>query len=151
MTDMQIMVAIAKTQQDFFQLIRLREEVFVLEQKVPLEIELDNDDERALHVIALADRLVVGTARLVTNSGAGRIGRMAVRQPWRRRQIGRALMDELLRQAVKGRLTTLELHAQEHAVEFYKKMGFQEKGTPFTEGGISHCNMVKRLVLNEER
>ena len=151
MTGMQVMVAVAQTQQDFFRLIRLREEVFVLEQKIPLEIELDTDDERALHVIALVDQQVVGTARLVTSGGSGRIGRMAVRQTWRRRQIGRALMDELLRQAVKGRLTTLGLHAQEQAAEFYRKMGFQEEGIPFTEGGIPHRKMVKRLVLNEKR
>ncbi|WDT79943.1 MAG: hypothetical protein MPW14_22965 [Candidatus Manganitrophus sp.] len=91
-------VRIAEKQEDFFRLIRLREEVFVIEQGVPLEIELDDEDDRAIHFVAISGREVIGTARLVVKgrsgqgkSGqrkSGKIGRMAVRKDWRGKGLG---------------------------------------------------------------
>lgn len=98
-------VRIAEKQEEFFRLIRLREAVFVAEQGGPLEIELDDADDRAIHFVAIAGREVIGTARLVVKGKSGKIGRMAVRKDWREKGIGTALIANIRRVAVKKELT----------------------------------------------
>ncbi|MCG3115998.1 MAG: GNAT family N-acetyltransferase [Candidatus Manganitrophus sp. SA1] len=150
-------VRIAKKQEDFFRLIRLREEVFVIEQGVPLEIELDDADDRAIHFVAISRREVIGTARLVVKgksgqrkSGqrkSGKIGRMAVRQDWRGKGVGTALIDFIKKSSKRKRLTALYLHAQESALSFYRHLGFNPEGDRFYEAGIPH----RKMVLNDGR
>lgn len=140
-------IRIAEKQEDFFRLIRLREEVFVIEQGVPLEIELDDADNRAIHFVAISGREVIGTARLVVKGKSGRgksgkIGRMAVRKDWRGRGIGSALIDFIKDVARRRGITPLYLHAQTPAVPFYTRMGFTTTGAPFVEAGIAHRKMV---------
>jgi len=140
-----IQISIAHTQEEFFRLIRLREEVFVVEQKVPLEIELDDEDDRATHLVAKAGREVVGTARLVVKGKSAKIGRMAVRKGWRRKKVGDRLMIALVPIARERGVSTLLLHAQLHAVPFYQKQGFQAEGSPFEEAGIVHVAMRRNV------
>jgi predicted GNAT family N-acyltransferase len=140
-----IIVSIAHTQADFFRIIRLREEVFVLEQKVPLEIELDDEDERATHLIAREGREVVGTARLVVKGTAGKVGRMAVKRGWRKKGVGERLMETLLLLARERGVSSLVLHAQTSAVPFYQKQGFRTEGENFIEAGIRHVAMRRTV------
>ena|SRR5581483_109382 len=134
-------VELAHTQDDFFRLIRLREAVFVMEQGIPVGIELDDDDSGALHVIARRGREVVGTARLVLKGKTGKIGRMAVRKGLRRRGIGTALIEFIKKMSVEMELKELLLHAQEEAIPFYERLGFSAFGERFSEAGIPHRKM----------
>jgi predicted GNAT family N-acyltransferase len=121
----------------------VREEVFVAEQGVPLEEEWDGHDARCRHALALdAGGAAIGTARLLPE---GRIGRMAVRKPWRGRGVGAALMRALLDEARRAGVRTITLHAQTHAAGFYRKFGFSVRGGEFDEAGIPHVEM--RLEL----
>lgn len=140
-----VIVSVAQTPADFFQLIRLREEVFVVEQHVPIQIELDEHDDRATHLIVRLGSDLIGTARLVVDGSLGKIGRMAIQYAYRRNKVGHALMDHLVRLARDKGLTRLVLHAQEQTVAFYRKMGFQPEGPAFQEAGISHRKMVRSL------
>lgn len=145
-------IRIAEKQEDFFRLIRLREEVFVIEQGIPLEIELDDADDRAIHFVAISGREVIGTARLVVKgrsgqgkSGqrkSGKIGRMAVRKDWRGKGVGTALIDFIKKSSKRKRLIALYLHAQESALSFYEALGFRTEGERFYEAGIPHRKMV---------
>ncbi|MDC4205575.1 MAG: GNAT family N-acetyltransferase [Candidatus Manganitrophus sp.] len=154
---MRLTVRIAEKQEDFFRLIRLREEVFVIEQGVPLEIELDDEDDRAIHFVAISGREVIGTARLVVKgrsgqgkSGqrkSGKIGRMAVRKDWRGKGVGTALIDFIKKSSKRKRLIGLYLHAQESALSFYQHLGFNPEGDRFYEAGIPH----RKMILNEGR
>ena len=137
-------VRIAEKQEEFFRLIRLREEVFVIEQGVPLAIELDDADDRAIHFIATVKKEAVGTARLVVRGRSGKIGRMAVRKAWRGKGVGTALIAFIQRVARRKGLTRLYLHAQKQAVPFYTQLGFIATGAPFVEAGIPHRKMVLR-------
>src|SRR6266481_9653749 len=102
----------------------VREEVFVAEQKVPLELEWDEWDERSDHAVARdAKGQAIGTARLLPD---GRIGRMAVLGEWRRRGVGSALLEALLERARKRAIRRITLHAQTHAAAFYRRFGFNE-------------------------
>lgn len=136
----------------------LRHVVFVLGQDVPEELERDDLDDTADHVVALQDGEVVGTGRLVDGrideQGAlepdsvgtvGTIGRMAVSESARGSGTGRALLDLLVLRAVERGLPAVELHAQLHARGFYERGGFTPFGEVYLEAGIEHIGM--RLEL----
>jgi YbgC/YbaW family acyl-CoA thioester hydrolase len=125
----------------------IRTEVFVDEQSVPLDVERDVADAGALHALAI-NRFGVplGTGRLLPSSaGIARIGRMAVLAPMRGAHIGRALLDALVGAARQRGDREVRLHAQAGAVPFYARAGFVAQGEPFTEAGIVHQEMSRRL------
>ncbi len=118
----------------------VRETVFVQEQGVPLEMEWDDDDIMAYHLIALdRQQRPIGTARLL---GTGQIGRMAVLPEWRGRGVGAALLAHLLERAEATGQNKLFLHAQTEAEGFYAKAGFTPVGKVFQEADIAHRKMV---------
>lgn len=120
--------------------IRLR--VFVREQGVPQEIELDKDDQRASHFLATVQGRAVGTARLVVENGRAKIGRMAVLKSYRGKGVGKALLKRAIGSARKKKVKMIYLHAQVPVIGFYEKMGFQCIGRLFMEAGIPHRKMV---------
>lgn len=122
----------------------VREAVFVQEQQVPAEIELDAHDPLCQHVLALdAEDRPIGTGRLTPDR---RIGRMAVLAGWRGRGVGEALLDALIERARQLGWRELSLHAQASAIGFYARRGFLPFGERFVEAGIDHQSM--RLLLD---
>lgn len=125
----------------------VREEVFVREQNVPPDIELDEDDPRSLHVLArLNDATPIGAGRL---SPEGKIGRMAVLASHRNGGIGAAMLNLLLEHARARNMDEVHLHAQAEATAFYLKHGFAVTGDDFMEAGILHRPMSLRLAAKE--
>ena len=125
----------------------LRRRVFVDEQGVPADLELDVLDDEAVHAVAHdATGAVVGTGRLVVGPGGrARIGRMAVDGPARRSGVGGALLAVLEGAAADAGCRRCEVHAQVHAVGFYRWAGYIAQGPPFVEAGIAHAAMEKDL------
>jgi len=122
----------------------VREEVFVREQGVPLDMEWDEFDTTSRHVVAFdAAGQAIGTGRLLED---GHIGRMAVLPEWRGQGVGRALLERLLEDAVAAGQEELILHAQTQAAGFYRRFGFVEAGAEFMEAGIPHLRMQRQLV-----
>jgi predicted GNAT family N-acyltransferase len=125
-------------------LVAVREAVFIREQRVPREMEIDDDDPRSVHVLARAqDGSPLGTGRLAPG---GRIGRMAVLSDWRGRGVGSTLLHTLLDQARARRLGAISLHAQRGALPFYLHRGFTTVGEEFEEAGIPHVTMRRTLA-----
>lgn len=121
----------------------VRRAVFIDEQHVPEELEWDDADDRAYHVLASDDEGVpIGTGRLQID---GRIGRMAVLREWRRRGVGKAILIALVDLARKEGCSVVRLHAQTHALAFYARQGFVAIGSEFEEAGIPHRAMELRL------
>lgn len=121
----------------------IRHTVFVEEQDVPVELEIDGEDASARHAAAFSDDgRLIGTGRLLAS---GKIGRMAVSQSMRRQGIGRALLDALVAEARRLKLKEVSLAAQLPAVAFYERAGFEVYGDIFLDAGIDHKMM--RLVL----
>lgn len=117
----------------------IRFEVFVEEQKVPAELEMDDMDAVCLHAVAYdAAGTPVGTGRLLPD---GHIGRMAVRAGGRGTGIGGALLQALMAQARARGDQQVVLSSQTHAAPFYQRHGFVIEGDEFYEAGISHINM----------
>jgi predicted GNAT family N-acyltransferase len=122
---------------------RIRFSVFVEEQKVPAEIELDDWDAKSLHALAYdAAGTVVGTGRLLPD---GHIGRMAVLAPARSTGVGTALLTALMQAARERGDRDVVLSAQTHAVPFYARLGFAVEGTIYQEAGIDHVDMRREL------
>ena len=120
--------------------IRLR--VFVTEQGVPKAIEMDGDDERALHFLAFVGEKPVGTARVVMAHRRAKIGRMAVLKSCRGRGVGKELLKRAVATARRRGAEMIYLHAQVPVVGFYEILGFQCAGPVFKEAGIPHRKMI---------
>jgi predicted GNAT family N-acyltransferase len=121
--------------------LNLRRRVFVDEQHVPIEIERDEYDAGATHVVAVAEGNVVGVARIVFLPEHAKIGRVAVEAAHRGRGIARAMMDfsmALIRARGESRVY---LTSQLDKVGLYEKFGFVAFGEEYTEGGIPHRRM----------
>lgn len=135
----------------------VRREVFVVEQDVPPEIELDALDHApsTVHVLAELDGAVVGTGRLLVDEahpGVVHVGRVAVRRSARGAGVGEALMRALEAVAVAEhgvpgddgvRRIRVELSAQEHAIPFYERLGYTVSGEPYLDAGIRHRDAAK--------
>jgi predicted GNAT family N-acyltransferase len=120
----------------------IRFSVFVEEQGVPREIELDGHDPLCLHAVVFEEGKAVATGRLLPD---GHIGRMAVLKAWRGRGIGAAVLDELIKAASKRGHKEVALSAQVHAVPFYRAHGFVPAGEEYLEAGIRHLAMRRAL------
>ncbi|MBO9355565.1 GNAT family N-acetyltransferase [Bordetella petrii] len=122
----------------------VRHEVFVTEQGVPADIELDDDDPVAVHAVAYdGDGAPVGTGRLLPD---GHIGRMAVRKAARGGGVGGQVLEALITQGHGDGHRLLLLHAQTHARHFYEAHGFTAQGEEFVEAGIPHVAMSRALA-----
>jgi predicted GNAT family N-acyltransferase len=125
---------------------RIRFTVFVEEQRVPPELEMDEHDPHCLHALAYwtdaADGRPIGTGRLLPD---GHIGRMAVLKEWRGRGAGRALLRALVEAARQRGDQEVALNAQVQALGFYRAEGFEPEGPVYQEAGIDHQVMRRRL------
>ena len=124
----------------------IRYEVFVLGQGVPPELEVDGHDPTCRHVVAMWRDEAVGTGRLrITDAGAAKIERVAVRGGFQGRGIGAAIVGELEDQAIELGHTDVLLNAQFSVVPFYEHLGYSVVGEPFMEACIKHQKMARSL------
>jgi len=127
---------------EFEHCFRIRLEVFVKEQQVPVEEERDEYDETALHFLAVMNGTALGTARVILKDGGAtaKIGRVAVSKSARKLGIGAALMLHIENAISCARFL---LDAQVQALPFYHRLGYREFGDAFMEAGIPHRHMQK--------
>ncbi len=128
----------------------VRQEVFILEQGVPAELELDELDSSAAHFLAYQDAHCIGTGRLVNLSAKqAQIGRMAVLAKFRGKGIGKQILQKLVDLAASQGVLEIILHSQVSAIPFYGKLGFQAQGDVYEEAGIPHRNMMLTLANSD--
>jgi len=137
-----IQVTKISAKEDLAKAFAIRMRVFVTEQGVPRKIELDRDDQGAVHFLATASGKAIGTARIVMHRGSVKIGRMAVLKNYRRKGVGRMLLKRAVVTAKKLGAQKIYLHAQVAVIGFYERMGFRSVGPVFDEAGIPHRRMV---------
>lgn len=119
----------------------LRREVFVWEQKVPEEDEMDDYDLTATHFVAIEQGEVVGTLRLIFLDEHVKIGRVAVRHSFRGRGIAKALLRTAMNYATQKGHDRFYLGAQSDKLGFYESLGFVAFGPEFEDGGMPHRAM----------
>ncbi|UNU24575.1 GNAT family N-acetyltransferase [Microcoleus vaginatus] len=116
----------------------------VLRSPLGMEIgsERDNHEDGALHLIAMCDRKIIGSARLRELSPKlGSISYVAVLPEFQNQGIGTKLIKNLIAKAQQKNLKTLRLMSRLNAIKFYQKLGFSEQKNPFEYLGISHIFM----------
>jgi predicted GNAT family N-acyltransferase len=123
----------------------LRRLVFIEEQHVPEEIEMDEDDAHAFHAIALDGGTPVGCGRMLRHGEEIKIGRMAVLRERRGGGIGRRVLEFLMDAARRQGYRKVILHAQLTAEGFYLRNGYTPVGEIFEEAGIAHRLMEHEL------
>lgn len=139
-------VRVADTNEDRQDCFAIRYAVFVQEQNVPLELEMDEYDATATHFL-LRDALgqPVATARLLDKNGMAKIGRVAVLKAARGRGVGIAVMRAVLENARHLGFKEAVLDSQTYAIPFYARLGFLAEGDEFDDAGIPHFRMRLRL------
>ncbi len=134
--------------EDFSSSRKIRYQVFVIEQQVPAEEEIDEYEDVSIHFLAILNGIPSGTARYrITDTGV-KLERFAVLNEYRGKGIGSALVEVVLEDINKNPRTsgkTLYLHSQMDAIFLYAKYGFQKTGELFDECGIMHSKMIKSL------
>jgi len=124
----------------------VRKKIFVEEQGISEDLEFDNRDREALHVIVTDAERVIGTARVIfLTANQAKLERMAILRPFRRRGIGSRIISFLNEELKNRQVEQVVLHAQCAVVAFYKSCGFEELGLSFVEAGIKHIKMQKWL------
>ena len=136
-----------ETEQELEGAIGVRFRVFVAEQSVPPEEELDDADATATHAVAISQDKVIGTGRLIAqDESTAIIGRMAVDLEWRRHGVGGphphlpGAGSPLPRPASRPTSTP-----RNTSRAFYASHGYEEHGDVFLEVGIPHIEMRKGL------
>ena len=124
----------------------LRREVFILEQNVPEDLEVDGRDGDALHLLARRDGVAVGCARLLVADETVKIGRVCVLARERGTGVGVALIRAALDVGADlPDVTRAKLGSQTHAIGFYERLGFSAIGPEYLDAGIPHRDMVRAL------
>jgi predicted GNAT family N-acyltransferase len=140
-----LQITLARYDADYAAIRGVRFAVFVHEQSVPAEIELDERDPHCVHVLAHdAESRAVGTGRIDLDAG-GKIGRVAVLAQTRGMGVGTALMQRMHDIARDAALPSVWCNAQLSAAPFYSKLGYEVTSEPFLEAGISHVRMHREL------
>jgi predicted GNAT family N-acyltransferase len=138
-------VVIAVSQQERADALSVRLAVFVEEQGIPREEELDELDEVAVHCVGYAGDTPIATGRLVLSDGYGKIGRMAVLREHRGAGAGQLVLDALEGEGVARGVRSFKLSAQLSARAFYDRAGYVASGQVYDEVGIPHIAMEKRV------
>lgn len=128
----------AEWSRDEAAIANLRREVFIAEQHVPESLEWEADDAQHQWFVAESRLGLIAIARL---TATGRIGRMAVRRPFRGKGVGTALLQAALAAARLAGMPRVHLSAQTHAEGFYARQGFVAEGDVYQDAGIPHRTM----------
>ncbi|MGG4497076.1 GNAT family N-acetyltransferase [Brevibacillus reuszeri] len=149
MTQATYQIQSVSTEKEMEDALSVRKAVFIVEQEVPADLEIDEHDKAnsgTIHFVAYKDQLPVGASRLRTYApGVGKIERVAVIKNERGTGLGREIMIAMEDKAKRQGFETLKLNAQTHAQRFYEKLGYETHGDVFDEAGIEHIAMVKKL------
>ncbi|WP_416828778.1 GNAT family N-acetyltransferase [Ectobacillus polymachus] len=138
-------IRVVETKEQMQQAFAIRKLVFVNEQKVTAEEEYDEFDSIATHVVLYDKGVPVGTGRFRILDDYGKLERICILSSERGKGAGRLIMEKLENLAAKEGLQKVKLHAQTHAEEFYKKLGYETKSDVFLEADIPHVLMTKEL------
>ncbi|KAF0816821.1 MULTISPECIES: GNAT family N-acetyltransferase [unclassified Cytobacillus] len=138
-------VKVVSSEQEMQDAFSIRKQVFVGEQNVPLEEEIDQFEDEAVHFVLYNKGIPAGAGRFRTVDGNGKVERICVLKEHRKSGSGKAIMDKIEELARKQGLPALKLNAQTQAIPFYEKLGYQVISEEFMDAGIPHRTMKKTI------
>ncbi|WML38820.1 GNAT family N-acetyltransferase [Neobacillus sp. OS1-2] len=138
-------VKIVENQNELEDAFSVRKIVFVEEQNVPLEEEIDQFEDEATHFVMYQEGAPVGAGRFRIVDGYGKVERICVMKGARKTGTGKALMNEIESYAQMQGLHKLKLNAQTQAIPFYARLGYEVVSEEFMDAGIPHRTMIKEV------
>ncbi len=141
------MIRIVTSEEDILKVMVVRGIVFIEEQKVDWEGEIDEFEADSVHFLGECDGQPVAAGRLRMLDGAvAKVERVAVRPAWRGRGYARCMVEAILAEASRQKVQKFKLHAQVYLEDFYASFGFQRQGGTFSECGIDHILMTREDI-----
>lgn len=139
-------IRVVSSKEDIAECLRLRRLVFIEEQQVPEDEEVDGDDDHCTHILACVDDMAMGAARFQYIGDKAKIQRVCVLAKARGTGLGTKLMRGVL-DVIKSeqKVQTAVLGSQTHALAFYEKLGFSAFGDEYLDAGILHQDMKIKL------
>jgi predicted GNAT family N-acyltransferase len=138
-------VRIVKTEQELADAFEVRRTVFVGEQNVPEEEEIDQHESEAVHFVLYSDGTAAGAGRFRILDGIGKVERICVLKESRNSGAGVAVMNKIEDYAKSQGISSLKLNAQTHAIPFYSRLGYETVSEEFLDAGIPHKTMKKTI------
>jgi len=138
-------VRLVKNKKEYNKIINIRETVFIKEQNVPKEIEMDEFDKEAEHFIAYLKDKPIGCARTRKINNYVKLERIAILKEYRGKGYGRDLTNFLINLCRKKGFKEVHLHSQINVSDFYEKLGFKKIGGIFLEADIEHIEMIQTI------
>ncbi|SFA78227.1 MULTISPECIES: GNAT family N-acetyltransferase [unclassified Bacillus (in: firmicutes)] len=123
----------------------IRKTVFVEEQQVPMEEEIDEYENDCTHFVLYEEGKPIGAGRFRELDDYGKVERICVLKENRHGGSGKAIMEAIENFAVKEGFKKLKLNAQTQAIPFYEKLGYQAVSDEFLDAGIPHRTMIKTV------
>ncbi|MEL1253519.1 GNAT family N-acetyltransferase [Flavobacterium sp. DGU38] len=134
------------TNHELYDMLRLRSDVFVVEQNCPY-LDLDNKDQKSFHLLYYVDSELAGVTRLLPaglSYNEISIGRVVIARSHRGLGLGRKLMEVSIEACEeKFGKVSIRISAQYHLSKFYQSLGFTEQGEVYDEDGIPHIGMLR--------
>jgi predicted GNAT family N-acyltransferase len=140
-----VTVKIVETQKELEDAYSVRKTVFVDEQDVPLDEEIDAYEDEAEHFVMYHEGSPIAAGRFRFVDGYGKVERVCVLQEARKTGAGKAIMNAIEKYAREKDIHKLKLNAQTHAIPFYAGLGYEIVSEDFMDAGIPHKTMVKEL------
>lgn len=140
-----MIIKIAQADQERKDAFQTRHTVFIQEQKVPPDEEMDHFDDNAIHFIGYEDGQSIAASRLRFIDHCGKLERICVLLPYRGKSYGRQLIEAMEKEILIHGFVKAKLNSQSHATEFYEKLGYKIISEEFMDAGIPHVTMTKNL------
>lgn len=138
-------VKVVENQQELNDAFSIRKIVFIHEQQVSAEEEMDQYDDTAVHFVQYEDNQAIGAGRFRTIDGIGKVERICVLKEKRKTGAGKAIMQKIEEYAKEHGFHLLKLNAQTHAIPFYTGLGYEIISEEFLDAGIPHRTMQKEI------
>ncbi len=132
-----------KSKSDLNKEIKIRNEVFIKEQRVPINLEIDGLDNESEHFLAFLNNKPIGCARIRYNKNYAKLERIAILKIFRKKGFGKKLTQFLIDYCKEKNVSKIYIHSQLYVSDFYKKFDFKTIGNIFFEAGIEHVKMQK--------
>ena len=140
-----IKIRLAKNNNDLKDIFKIRKIVFIKEQKVPINEEIDGFDEDSKHIIALYKNSPIGCARIRFIGKKAKLERIAILKNYRGKGFGKNIVEYLIKYSKNKSAGEIVMNAQFYLADYYKKFGFKSRGKTFMEAGIKHIEMCLRV------
>ncbi|HYK72546.1 MAG TPA: GNAT family N-acetyltransferase [Pseudoneobacillus sp.] len=137
---------VVSTEEELQDAFTIRKKVFVEEQNVPLEEEIDQFEDDSTHFVLYNDEQAIGAGRFRILDGLGKVERICVMEEARGTGAGKEIMLGIEEYAKRLDISSLKLNAQTHAIPFYERLGYVVVSEKFMDAGIPHKTMKKTLV-----